>query len=287
MLIAVAEMLNILRSIEVSSSSSCHVGFSAACPIFQMAHCSNGCIRANFLSKQWFLAVILLACGTVACAQTTRAPIGVDYLVLSKRPDAVTLLSSAAFVTPRNFSCAALESRRGPRVCDDTCVRNVLRVAGEEREDTLVLFYGGRWCTWSSALRPVWAQLASRFPNLCLIAIDAYKHSSMNPVVGVHAFPTVLRFQAGHVRQKYTGERTIEDMTAWIVNVTNTAPEQGAQFEEVQSRYMQCDWVNELNDHSHPTDWLLIASSLVSVLALFHQCGIFAIGKERTPTTGI
>jgi thiol-disulfide isomerase/thioredoxin len=240
-----------------------------------------------------FLSCAILACLlTPGSAQTTCVPQARDYIlhrVPGNAPDTrstTTRAPWAPFVTPRNTSCAvataaaaaaaagvAADERLGPgnssrsklllRRADDDAIARILRAAKHAREDTVVLFYGATWCPWSRAFWPVWAAAASRFHALCLVAVDAYNHPSLNANYGVYGFPTVLHFGAGNLMERYTGDRSEDDFVAWIVNVTRTAP---AQPEDIPEEFAYDPWARALPEDT-ATDWVLAASTAVTVVA--------------------
>lgn len=241
------------------------------------------------------LALLLSTPATAVAHQQTPAPSGLDHILYRPlRRDFCTAFP-APFASPRNHSCLALPPHPpGPRLSTDAGLAAVLArsaaaalpraAAPDERAaaaaaglpppapppgpaDVVALFYGGAWCVWSNALRPAWAAAAARFPHLCTVAVDASAHPAANAGHGVHAFPTVLAFCAGAPRARYAGDRTVEDLVAWLAGVSGVAPLPPG---DADPRALSGDWVDAVAGRGDPAladDWLLVASCAVTAAA--------------------
>lgn len=92
------------------------------------------------------------------------------------------------------------------------------------RDPTFVLFHGGVHCEWSRKFWRVWIEATRRLRGSCLVAIDGATDSMMNYNLMVLGFPTVVRVRTDESRETFRGNRTVEDLIAWVVSAGGIAP---------------------------------------------------------------
>lgn len=144
----------------------------------------------------------------------------------------------------------------------------------DAKDDTVVLFYGGSWCSWSRAFWPVWTATAARFQSVCMIALDAYEYPSLNTHFGIYGFPTILGFRDGKLLHRYSGDRSLEDFLSWIVNTTSVPP---VQPEDADESVLNDEWANGPKIEEG-TDWYIVISTVVTTIAT--AFGLYQVGYD-------
>jgi len=75
-------------------------------------------------------------------------------------------------------------------------------------------------------LAPDYEKLGTTFagePDVLIVKIDADKHKKHSPTYGVTGFPTLMWFGKHNKNGvKYTGGRTLEDLTSYVNSMANT-----------------------------------------------------------------
>ena len=82
-------------------------------------------------------------------------------------------------------------------------------------------------CGHCQRLAPTWDELAAHFekhPNVHISKLDCTLHSSTCQRQGVKGYPTLLLFVDGEVRDKYSGNRGLEDLIEFVKNAAVDLP---------------------------------------------------------------
>lgn len=162
------------------------------------------------------------------------------------------------------------------------------------RDATFVLFHGGVQCEWSRKFWRVWIEATRRLRGSCLVAIDGAKDSMMNYNLMVLGFPTVVRVRKDESRETFRGNRTVDDLVAWIVNAGGIAP-LGSLGHRVSDdvRWLAIDtrldnqgsWKGDVLDireravrESEQFNWPLLGANLVCFLHILW--GIFSLARS-------
>ncbi|KAK3722087.1 hypothetical protein QZH41_019842, partial [Actinostola sp. cb2023] len=83
----------------------------------------------------------------------------------------------------------------------------------------VVMFYA-QFCPFSASIAPQFNAFGRAYNNTPILAIDAYKYSSMNARFGVVAVPTILIFHAGKPVLKFNHSKTLDDLRVFVKNYT-------------------------------------------------------------------
>lgn len=129
----------------------------------------------------------------------------------------------------------------------------------------VVLFHGGPSCEWSRRVWPTWLAAAARYRTLCFVAIDAAADYMLNYNLMVLGFPTVIRVQADRSSETFRGNRTEDELVAWVNTVTDVAPMEGSvdEWEWLGSPTASLDVRGE--EGAEGVNWPLVAANIVSV----------------------
>lgn len=96
-----------------------------------------------------------------------------------------------------------------------------------DKEAVLVMFYAP-WCGHCKRMKPAYSEAATRALELgvngIFAAVDATAHSDISGKFGVKGFPTIKLFQNGQLTKDYQGDRSTEDMLAFIQNPSREVP---------------------------------------------------------------
>ncbi|XP_015795012.1 thioredoxin domain-containing protein 15 [Tetranychus urticae] len=140
---------------------------------------------------------------------------------------------------------------------------------GNESTCVLALFYYP-WCAFSAKSSRDFNAIGKLFPQLNVIALNAYLHNSINMRFGLVGIPTVLFFHNGKIVAKYNStESSLLSMVSFIYRLTGLEPDLTVNLTED-------DWTSPLPTIPQVTiDYVLILSS---VFLLFTVC--YLIGRS-------
>lgn len=97
-----------------------------------------------------------------------------------------------------------------------------------------VKFYAP-WCGHCQKLAPTWEELAKRFESNNRVSIARVDCTTERSVCNTHeikGYPTLLFIKDGSVAERYTGQRTLEEMDKFVRRLTNGEANEGSNVAE-------------------------------------------------------
>jgi thiol-disulfide isomerase/thioredoxin len=89
----------------------------------------------------------------------------------------------------------------------------------------LVLFFYP-WCPFSAKTAPHFNALGRIYPQLHVLALDAYAHNSINMRFGLVGIPSILLFRNGKMVAKFNdSDPSVEGFVSFVQKVTGLSPE--------------------------------------------------------------
>ncbi|XP_024541306.1 5'-adenylylsulfate reductase-like 3 [Selaginella moellendorffii] len=239
-------------------------------------------MRTSFMLLLFALAIAASTAAVVAAA--VAAPV-------------CPVPSLEELLLPLRDSCPKITRNAVPRIWSTSPSRVIelgegaLEQALSNETFTAVLYYA-TWCQFSKQLKPMFETLSMMFPTIFHVAVE---ESSIRPGVlskyGVYSFP-VLCLHSGSSRFRYSGPRTLEDLTMFYANITDMPPsklvkafgaENSTSSEPALSERLQNDSYLVL------ASWFLILRILLLVLPVavnrvknfWERCHLYRMMKPR------
>lgn len=148
------------------------------------------------------------------------------------------------------------------------------------REITIILFHGGVECEWSREFWGVWTEFSRRMRRVCVVAIDGANDSMMNYNLMVLGFPTVMRVSGERSSDTFRGNRTIEELLEWVVEVGGGPPMDTEGWDGIEGDFKWLEVekaeigrsvkVLDVGENAametKKTNWALVGANVVSVM---------------------
>ncbi|XP_049850961.1 probable protein disulfide-isomerase A4 [Schistocerca gregaria] len=93
----------------------------------------------------------------------------------------------------------------------------------KEKEYVLADFYAP-WCSHCKKLNPVYSQLYEDMKNranLAIVKINTVIEKDLNNQYDIKGYPTIILFRNGEVCIEYNGERNVNSMKKWLVDIVD------------------------------------------------------------------
>ncbi|XP_074594686.1 thioredoxin domain-containing protein bug [Brevipalpus obovatus] len=128
----------------------------------------------------------------------------------------------------------------------------------------LILFYYP-WCPFSAQAAISYNALGALYPQIHVLALDAYEHNSINMRFGLVGIPTILFFHSGKMIAKFNHtEVTLENLNSFLKRITGLEPDDTVKIEDL-------DLTGPVPIVPEPmTDYVLIVSSLFLFISLVY-----------------
>lgn len=205
----------------------------------------------------------------------TVAPTGLDHLqprVCSPHSPFYTLQDFACSHSGLTHTVLRVIPPTGPLLARSVSVSQLSSLfasagappLGGAPSPVVVLFHGGPSCEWSRRIWPTWLSAAARHRTLCFVAIDAAADYMLNYNLMVLGFPTIMRVQADRGSETFRGNRTEDELVAWVSAVTDVASMEGSvnEREWLGSPAATLDVRGE--GGTEGVNWPLVAANVVS-----------------------
>ncbi|XP_038061026.1 uncharacterized protein LOC119731825 [Patiria miniata] len=143
-----------------------------------------------------------------------------------------------------------------------------------------VMFYAP-WCKFSAKAAPAFNAIGRAFPDLEVLAVDAFQYNSLNTRYGIVAVPNVLLFHNNKPVMRFNySQRTFEVFSQFIQNFTGLEPNTSIQVSEVDTLGPLPSVATEETDYALWLSWLL----LISVAVWFLEQRLGSAIKDRVRT---
>ncbi|XP_022110789.1 uncharacterized protein LOC110990193 [Acanthaster planci] len=140
-----------------------------------------------------------------------------------------------------------------------------------------VMFYAP-WCKFSAKAAPAFNAIGRAFPDLEVLAIDAFQYNSLNTRFGIVAVPNVLLFHNSKPVMRFNySQRTFDVFSGFIRNFTGLEPNSSVQVSEEDYLGPVPSVATEESDYALWLSWLF----LITVLLWFLQQQVGSIIMDR------
>eukprot|EP01114_Cavostelium_apophysatum_P019619 TRINITY_DN6375_c0_g1_i1.p1 TRINITY_DN6375_c0_g1~~TRINITY_DN6375_c0_g1_i1.p1 ORF type:complete len:261 (-),score=26.26 TRINITY_DN6375_c0_g1_i1:273-1055(-) len=140
---------------------------------------------------------------------------------------------------------------------DDKELQHLL-MTGQKGDVFLVKFFSEN-CPFSRRLDATYNALARAFPSIPVFSMDAVRYASLNYKLGVYGFPRVFLFKGNGTYRRYSGNRTIESLEAFVTKYSKIEPLAGIQVHGI------------IEEEPTQRDiYLILSAAYVSVVVAYH-----------------
>ncbi|XP_033643772.1 uncharacterized protein LOC117303647 [Asterias rubens] len=207
-------------------------------------------------------------------------------------PD-VTYVEDEALYTPRKIRYPCLRRLFGNRTAEVRIVNSTeLTEAVSFKTDkgsnsttmlsgycAFVMFFAP-WCKFSTAAAPPFNAIGRAFPDLEVLAIDAFQHNSLNTRYSIVAVPNILLFHNNKPVMRFNySERTFSVFTDFIRNFTGLEPNSSITVNEADAIGPLPSIPTEETDYALWFSWLFLAA--VAGWFLKQHLGSFVMDRVR------
>jgi len=94
----------------------------------------------------------------------------------------------------------------------------------KNKPKTEFVFYSMKNCGYCTPVRPIWKKLQSKFANNQKVSLKHYDTETNKEEIksaNIKGFPTIKAFKNGKEIATFSGNRTENDITEWILTVSN------------------------------------------------------------------